>query len=110
SQVPMLDALARVERVKAPLGDALMRIIGEGARNTHVVLITPRLDSAAAARLDLLLQRGTSVLVVALLWGEEAGETLGRASALGAQVIEVRPNVPLALSFRHMVSAGIGAK
>ena len=110
SQVPMLDALARVDRVKAPLGDAIMRIIGDGARNTHVVLITPRLDQGAAARLDLLLQRGTSVLVVALLWGEEAGETLGRASALGAQVIEVRPNVPLAVSFRHMVGAGIGAK
>ena len=110
ARVPMLDALARIDRVKAPLGDALMRVIGDGARNTHLVLITPRLDAVAAARLDLLLQRGTSVLVAALMWGEEAGDTLGRAAALGAQVIEVRPNVPLAVSFRHMVGAGMGSR
>ena len=110
SQVALLDALARVERVKAPLSDALARVIGDGARNSHLVVVTPRLDAVAAARLDLLLQRGTSVLVAALLWGEEATETLGRAAALGAQVIEVRPNVPLAVAFRHMVGAGMGAR
>jgi uncharacterized protein (DUF58 family) len=110
SQIAMLDALARVERVKAPLGDALSRVIGDGARGSHLVVITPRLDAVSAARLDLLLQRGTSVLVAALLWGEESTETLARAAALGAQVIEVRPNVPLAVSFRHMVGAGMGAR
>jgi hypothetical protein len=72
-------------------------------------VITPRLDAGAAARLDILLQRGISVLVVALLWGEESSETLGRASSLGAQVVEVRPNIPLAVAFRHLVGAGMGA-
>ena len=110
SQIALLDALARVERVKAPLGDALSRVVGEGVHNGHLVVITPRLDAVAAARLDLLLQRGTSVLVAALLWGEEATETLGRAATLGAQVIEVRPNVPLAVAFRHMVGAGMGSR
>ena len=110
ASMAMLDSLARVERVKAPLGDALSRVVGDGARNTHLVVITPRLDAASAARLDLLLQRGTSVLVAALLWGEESSETLGRAAGLGAQVIEVRPNVPLAVSFRHMVGAGMGGQ
>jgi uncharacterized protein (DUF58 family) len=110
SQIAMLDALARVERVKAPLGDALSRVVGDGVRGSHLVVITPRLDAVSAARLDLLLQHGTSVLVAALLWGDESPETLGRAAALGAQVIEVRPNVPLAVSFRHMVGAGMGAK
>src|SRR3954451_8869146 len=107
AQVALLDALARVERVKAPLSDALARVIGDGARNSHLVVITPRLDAVAAARLDLLLQRGTSVLIAALMWGDESPETLGRAAALGAQVIEVHPNVPLAVAFRHMVGAGM---
>ena len=110
AQVPLLDALARVERVKATLSDALTRVIGEGAAGSHLVVITPRLDAVAAARLDLLLQKGTSVLVAALMWGDEAGDTLGRAAALGAQVIEIRPNVPLAVSFRHIVGAGMGAR
>jgi uncharacterized protein (DUF58 family) len=107
SQLTLLDALARVEREKAPLNDAIMRLVGNQIRNTHLVLITPRLDSRAAASLDLVLNRGISVLVVALMWGEESAETLGRASSLGAQVIEVRPNIPLAVSFRHLVGAGM---
>lgn len=110
AQMTLLDALARVERVKAPFGEALTRVIGDGTRNSHLVVVTPRLDAAAAARLDLVLQQGTSVLVAALLWGEESAETLARAAALGAQVIEVRPNVPLAVAFRHMVGAGMGAR
>ena len=109
SQLQLLDALARVERVKAPLNESIMRLVGDNLRNTHLVVITPRLDSASAARLDILLQRGISVLVVALLWGEESAETLGRASSLGAQVVEVRPNIPLAVAFRHLVGAGMGA-
>ena len=110
SQLTLLDALARIERVKAPLNDAIMRLVGDGLRNAHLVLVTPRLDAEAAARLDLILQRGISVLVAALLWGEEAAETLARASSLGAQVIEVRPNVPLAVAFRRLVGAGMGGR
>src|SRR4051794_10613403 len=87
AQIALLDALARVERVKSPLGDALSRVINDGVRGSHLVVITPRLDAVSAARLDLLLQRGTSVLIAALMWGDESPETLGRAAALGAQVI-----------------------
>jgi uncharacterized protein (DUF58 family) len=107
ASIAMLDALARVERVKAPLADALSRVIGT-SNNTHLVVVTPRLDAASAARLDLVLQRGTSVLIAALMWGDESAETLARAAALGAQVVEIRPNVPLAVAFRHSVGAGMG--
>jgi uncharacterized protein (DUF58 family) len=108
SQLTLLDALARVEREPVPVNDAIMRLVSDQIRNTHLVLITPRLDAQAAATLDLVLRRGISVIVAALLWGEESADTLGRASSLGAQVIEVRPNVPLAVSFRHVVGAGMG--
>jgi hypothetical protein len=83
-------------------------VVNQGATNTHLVVVTPRLDANSAARLDLVLQRGTSVLVAALMWGEESAETLARAAALGAQVVEIRPNVPLAVAFRHSVGAGMG--
>ena len=109
AQIPLLDALARVERVKAPLADALSRVINNGGgSNTHLVVVTPRLDAASAARLDILAQRGTSVLIAALMWGVESADTLARASALGEQVVEIRPNVPLAVAFRHSVGAGLG--
>ncbi len=107
ASIGLLDALARVERVKVPISEALSRVVNT-ASNTHLVVVTPRLDAASAARLDLVLQRGTSVLVAALMWGEESAETLARASALGAQVVEIRPNVPLAVAFRHSVGAGMG--
>src|SRR5207253_6879286 len=76
SQLTLLDALARVERVKAPLNDAIMRLVGNQIRNTHLVLITPRLDAQAAASLDIVLNRGISVLVAALVWGEESAAPL----------------------------------
>ena len=108
ARVEYLDALARVERVRdAPLHEAIQRTAARVARNQHLVLITPRLDPRAAAALDLLLKRGLSVLVVALLYGEESFDSLARAAALGASVVEIRPRVPLSIAFRHQVGAGM---
>jgi uncharacterized protein (DUF58 family) len=106
SQLMLLDALARAERQKAGLVDAIMRLVSDPSRDSHIVIITPRLDKEAAARLNLLVQRGASVLVAALIWDEENADTLGIAAALGCQVIEIRPGVPLAVAFRREVGAG----
>lgn len=106
SQMLFLDALARLELQSETLVDPIMRLVSNPSRDAHVVIITPHLDSEVAARLKLLLDRGTSVLVAALLWEEESAETLGVAASLGCQVIEIRPNVPLAVAFRHEVGAG----
>ena len=106
SQMRLLDELARLERHDAPLVDPIMRLIGNPQRDAHVVVITPKLDAQSASRLRLLLDRGTSVLVAALIWDIENEETLGVAAGLGCQVVELRPNVPLAVSFRREVGAG----
>lgn len=108
ARIEYLDALARVERERnAPLHEAVQRTAARVARNQHLVLVTPRLDGRAAAALDLLLQRGLSVLVVALLYGEESFDTLARAASLGASVVEVRPRMSLTNAFRHQVGAGM---
>ena len=106
SRIALLDALARVERVDGPLIAAIERCALEAGRGQHLVVITPRLDLLCAARLEILIQRGTSVLIAALLYGEESPDALVKATALGAQVVEFRPRVPLALAFRHVVGAG----
>ena len=106
AQMMLLDALARVELVRESLVDSIMRLVSDPSRDTHVVLITPRLDAESAARLNFLVQRGASVLVAALMWDEEAADTLGIAASLGCQVVEIRPGVPLAVSFRREVGAG----
>lgn len=106
SQLMLLDALARVEREKASIVDPIMRLVSDPSRDSHIVIITPRLDKEAAARLNLLVQRGASVLVAALVWDEESADTLGVAASLGCQVVEIRPGVPLAVSFRREVGAG----
>src|SRR3954447_11885008 len=106
AQMLLLDALARAERQPQPLVDPIMRLVSDPSRDNHIVLITPRLDAEAAARLNLLVQRGASVLVAALLWDEDAAGTLATAAALGCQVVELRPGVPLAVAFRREVGAG----
>jgi len=106
SQLMLLDALARAQREKAPIVDAIMRLVSDPSRDSHIVIITPKLDKQAAARLNLLVQRGASVLVAALVWDEENADTLGIAAALGCQVVEIRPGVPLAVAFRREVGAG----
>ena len=106
SQMMLLDTLARASLEREPLTDPIMRLVSDPSRDNHVVIITPRLDAEAASRLKLLLDRGASVLVAALLWEEDAAETLGTAASLGCQVVEIRPQVPLAVSFRREVGAG----
>ena len=102
----VLDALARVEAEPVPLVDALTRLQSEQGRDAQVIVVTPMLTRAAAARLELLVQRGMHVVVAALIWDDESLQTLGTATSLGTQVIEIRPNVPLAVAFRHAVGAG----
>lgn len=108
SRIEYLDTLARVEPLKhAPLHKAIERVSTQVTRNQHLVLVTPRLDAHAAAAIDLLIGRGLSVLVAALLYGEESVESLARASALGATVVEIRPRASLSNTFRHQVRAGM---
>lgn len=106
SQMMFLDALARFELGSETLVEPIMRLVSNPSRDAHVVIITPHLDADSASRLKLLLDRGTSVLVATLLWDEESTDTLGIAASLGCQVVEVRPNAPLAVSFNREVGAG----
>lgn len=106
AQMMFLDALARVGLREEPLTDAISRLVGDPRRDAHVIMITPRLHPEAAARLRLLLDRGTSVLVAALVWDEEAASTLNEAAAIGCQVVEIRPRMSLAAAFRQEVGAG----
>lgn len=106
SRLMLLDELARVDMVRAPLPDALLRLVSDPRRDTHVIVVTPWLDPDAIARLQLLMDRGIYVMVVAVLWDELAAEMLAKAAAMGAQVIEIRPGTPLAVAFRREVGAG----
>lgn len=106
ARLAMLDQLARVELGSSTVSNALLRLAFDARRDAHVVLITPLLDRDSAAKMRLLLDRGSSVLVAALMWNEDAVDTLSSAAALGAQVIEIGPNTPLEVAFRHEVGAG----
>ena len=106
SQMMLLDELAKLELVDAPLTDAIMRLVADPSRDNHVVIITPRLEADATGRLKLLIDRGASVLVAVLVWDEHAEDAVAQAAALGCQVIEIRPNVPLNVAFNREVGAG----
>jgi uncharacterized protein (DUF58 family) len=102
----LLDALARAERGRDPLTEVLRRLHTNPQRDTHYILITPRLTAADAAQLKLLLNAGVSIALVALLWDEEDSETMGRAASLGCQVIGVSPGDDLSAALSR---AGVGA-
>jgi len=106
ARIELLDALARAEPVKRSLSEAFDRILLTIPGDAHVVVVTPLLDQAAASRLRLLVDRGMSVVVVALMWLDEAVDTLGSAAALGVRVVEIGPNTNFTLAFRRNVIAG----
>jgi uncharacterized protein (DUF58 family) len=104
--IQLLDACARVEMGKKTLEEAIMRIVMDSRRDTHNVLVTPHLSRESASKLKLLLNKGVSVLVVALIWEDAAEETLNTATALGCQVVELRPGQSIAGALYHEVGAG----
>jgi uncharacterized protein (DUF58 family) len=106
SQLMLLDNLARVETSREPLAKMIMRMVSGNNRNAHNVLITPRLGQMEAAQLKLLLNKGVSVLVVALLWKEEDSQTMGTAAALGCQVVGVHPGQDLSTALYNEVGSG----
>lgn len=105
TQIRLLDALARAEPERGRLADTLTRLLYTVPAESHLVLITPLLDADAASRLQLFVDRGMSVLVVALMWLDEAVDTLASAASLGVHVVEIGPNTNMTLAFRHEVAA-----
>ena len=107
SQMPLLDAFARLEMSRYPLQQVIMRMLASAAnRDAHNVLITPHLGPREAASLKLLLNKGVSILVVALLWDEESNNTLGTAASLGCQVVGVHPGQDLSSALYADMGAG----
>jgi uncharacterized protein (DUF58 family) len=105
ARVRLLDELARLDLDDRGLKEGMVRIASLARRDVHLVVVTPYLDLESAARLELILERGIHTTVVALVWDEDQTEHLTRATALGAQVVEIRPNTPLSVAFRREVAA-----
>jgi uncharacterized protein (DUF58 family) len=106
NQILLLDALARLDMAREPLSGMIMRSLSNAQRDAHNILITPKLGATEAARLKLLLDKGVSILVVALLWDESHAETVGTAAALGCQVASVHPGQDLATALYQDIGAG----
>lgn len=106
AQIQCLDVLARVEMHRDPLAKAIMRLISDPRRDAHNILITPKLDDPTAAKLRILLDKGVSILVVALLWDEENAQTMGIAASLGCQVAGVHPGQDLSTALYGGIGAG----
>jgi uncharacterized protein (DUF58 family) len=106
ARITMLDALAAVQQGKEPFQRALDRLLVDPKRSSHNVLITPYVSHDAAARLQLLRNRGTSMLLVLVLWEDSDPVSLHRAGGLGVNVVEVRADVALDRVFARIVTGG----
>ncbi len=102
----MLDELARVQRVRATLSDAIDRVVIGRQFDDHMIVITPHLDAQAAARMKLLVDRTESVVLVVLTWEETDPQMLAGASVLGCEVLQLRPQMPLAKVFAQDMAGG----
>lgn len=107
ARIELLDALSGAERQPGALSAALVRLARTIPADAHVAVVTPLLDAASASSLKLLTSRGRSVIVAALMWTEDAVDTLGTASTLGVTVVEIGPNTPLTRAFDHGIGAGL---
>lgn len=106
ARIAYLDQLAAVQRDRTTLAAAVGRLLRAARAGLHHVVITPHLDAKAAAGLKVLLERGSSLLVVAIAWEESDPLTLQRASEIGAQVVELRPGQALAAVTARALGAG----
>lgn len=106
SRIPLLDVLAAVQPERAPLADVLDRLFLDPQRSTHNVVVTPHLDRETARRIKILLARGTSVVLVLVLWEDTDPAMISRAAGLGCGVVELKPGASLAATFSHVVVAG----
>jgi len=105
-RIPLLDDLARVSRSSAPLTEGVDALVRSARSDLHTVVITPHLDDRAAARLKLVIDRGTRVVLVVLTWEETDPRTVAFASTLGCQVVQLRPLDSLEAVFRTEIGAG----
>lgn len=105
-QLELLDSYSRLELSRQPISQTIRRMLADPRRDTHDILITPYLDDATGAQLKLVMNKGVSVLVVALMWDERGEDTLARASALGCQVTGVQPGQDIASALHHDIGQG----
>ena len=106
SRIPLLDKLAEVQPERAPLSGVLDRLFLDPQRSTHNVIVTPHLDRETARRIKLLLSRGTSVVLVLVLWEDTDPAMIHRAATLGCGIVELKPGASLGATFQHVVGAG----
>jgi uncharacterized protein (DUF58 family) len=104
--IPLLDALASLRVETCPLDVCLDRMLVGSHAMQHVVVTTPRLTPAGAARLRLMIDRGVSLLLVLVLWDDTEPATLHRAGMLGCNVVEVHAGAPLGRVFSRVVGTG----
>jgi hypothetical protein len=101
--IRLLDALAAMNPLRSNLVDLVARVESTLTPDVEVVVITPRLTLDAILRMRLLIDRGVSVKVVALIWDDEALDHLAQGAALGLKIIEIRPTTNLTLAFEHEI-------
>ena len=103
-RVALMDALARVEQERIGLRESVERIVGDGRRDRHLVVVTASVDADVARRIRLLRDRAVSVLLVMVVWDRTDPITLHRAARIGCPVVEVHPGAPLGQVLRHVVT------
>jgi len=103
----LLDELAKVQMSDAHLSAAGGFLMRSARKGSHFVIVTPHLDRDMSTQLRLLLERGSSIVIVKVVWDESDPQSLARAASLGCQVVQVPMDASIEAAFTHQVGAGM---
>ncbi|MDT7569950.1 MAG: hypothetical protein QOE05_124 [Actinomycetota bacterium] len=101
ARIALLDELAELELSDAPVHDAVERVITERRGDTHLCLVSTGFDSRTASRMQLLTDKGMSLVVALVRWEDADPNAARRAREVGAQVVQVSPGQQLETAFAH---------
>jgi uncharacterized protein (DUF58 family) len=110
ARLPFLDELAKVQRSSEPLWKALQVLATSGRIDDHVIVVSGHLDSRAASLANLMVSKGASITMCALLWEEADPMTMRRAREVGAQVVKVKRGASLGGVFRASLQTKAGVR
>jgi hypothetical protein len=87
--------------------DAIERVITERRGDTHLCLVSTGFDSRTASRIQMLTDKGMSLVVALVRWEDADPNAARRAREVGAQVVQVSPGQQLQNAFAHALGLAL---
>lgn len=107
ARITMLDELARAQLSDAPVHQSIERVITERRGDMHMCVVSTGFDRQTASRMQMLIDKGMSLVVALVRWEDADPNAARRAREIGAQVVQVSPGQQLEHAFAHALGLAL---